>query len=316
MSRPRRAGVLAIALAAAAAGFVRTTDSQTEVCLYWPDRSVGWRLNPSRAFTSESCAGDAALDAVAQGFAAWPAATRAGGSAPCTDLELPWEGITDRTEAGYVRNGPNENLVVFRAGWCSDHVDPADGCWESGSCANAYDCFQDDSHSDRNVIAITTVTYDTGSGVILDADIEVADWDGAGTDLETPASNGWYFTCGDEVPQCSRYGDGNCSFIDLRNTLTHEVGHLVGLAHVARTAANQTVTMYPDTRPGDRTKRDLSGDDVAGVCTVYPRAERSPTCSVEEEGGCGTSGGAPGGAGGGLLAAVAALLALRYGSRR
>jgi hypothetical protein len=299
-------GVALVALAAFAIGFVRTTDRETSACLYWPEREVTWTVNANRPASSASCAGACALEAVREAFAAWPDATPAGASGSCTDLRLTDGGLSDRSAAGYVRGGENENLVVFRQGWCSDHVSPGDPCWDDGACADAYGCFPDDNEGDQNIIAVTTVTYDSGSGRILDADIEVADWDGLGSALSTPATNGWYFSCGDDVPQCRSYGDDGCSFIDLRNTLTHEVGHFVGLAHVARTAANHAVTMYPDTGPLDVQKRDLSADDVAGVCAIYPVEEPSPTCGRDRGAeGCGgqTAGRAqPGGALGVALA--------------
>jgi hypothetical protein len=314
-------GIALVVLAACAAGFVRTTDRETSACLYWPRRDVTFTVNPNRAASSPSCAGDGALEAVRAAFAAWPDATRAGASTPCTDLNLADGGLTSRSAAGYVRGGPNENLLVFRKGWCSDRVAADDPCWDDGACGDAFGCFPDDSDGDRHIIAVTTVTYDSGSGRILDADIEVADWDGETTSpggqplpLSTPATNGWYFSCGDDVPQCTSYGDDKCSFIDLRNTLTHEVGHLVGLAHVARTSANHSVTMYPDTGPLDVQKRDLSPDDVAGVCAIYPASEPSPTC-VQDRGdeGCGgqTAGGARPAGALGLGLALLVLLARR-----
>lgn len=280
--------VVALAAAAALGGFVRTTDRETKACLYWPTREVAFTVNPDRPFASPTCAGDGALEAVREAFAAWPAATVAGASGPCTDLRLRDGGVTTASATGYDRGGANENLVVFRRGWCTDTVEATDPCWDDDACANAYGCFQDDADTNRRTIAVTTVTYDVDSGKILDADIELADWDGQGSELRTPPSNGWYFTCGDDVPQCSRYGEDRCTFIDLRNTLTHEAGHFVGLAHVADTTANRAVTMYPNTGPGDVAKRDLSADDVAGVCAIYPAGDRTPTCVASEDGGCGT----------------------------
>ncbi|HYG67140.1 MAG TPA: matrixin family metalloprotease, partial [Anaeromyxobacteraceae bacterium] len=278
---------LALGLAALASGFVRTTDRESKACLAWRDREVRWVVNPARPATSPSCDGDGALAAVRAAFAAWPNATAAGAGAPCTDLRLVDGGVTSAAASGYSRDGDNENLVVFRQGWCSDRVPVDDGCWDDGTCADEWGCFADGAEGDRHVIAVTTVTYESDSGTILDADIEVADWDGRGGRLSTPPTNGWYFTCNDDVPQCASYGEDGCAFIDLRNTLTHEVGHLVGLAHVARTSANRSITMYPDTGPLDVSKRDLSADDVAGVCTIYPTGAETPSCGGERDEGCG-----------------------------
>ncbi|MHB1843944.1 MAG: matrixin family metalloprotease [Deltaproteobacteria bacterium] len=90
---------------------------------------------------------------------------------------------------------------------------------------------------------------------------------------------------------------------DLQNTLSHEVGHLVGLGHTTDVAA----VMYPSTHPGDLSKRTLSPDDVAGLTALYADA---PT-AAEQGAGCSTGvGPAP------LLGLLLVLLALRRQSSR
>ncbi len=58
---------------------------------------------------------------------------------------------------------------------------------------------------------------------------------------------------------------------DLTNALTHEVGHLLGLAHSEETQA----TMYALSRPREVKKRSLHLDDVAGVQEIYGVGERT-----------------------------------------
>jgi MYXO-CTERM domain-containing protein len=154
-------------------------------------------------------------------------------------------------------------------------------------------------------------------------------WDGSGEGdaITDPPQRGWYFTCDepragepDALPRCARYGQPGCFFADLQNTLTHEVGHLLGLRHVCDAGGGGTdadlppcdtpdagypaITMYPLTAPGDVEKRTLHADDVAGVCAVYPASDAGGGC------GCG-AGGAPG-----AIAALLAAAALRPRRRR
>jgi hypothetical protein len=139
-------------------------------------------------------------------------------------------------------------------------------------------------------------------------------WDGrgAGTPISTQASgapHGYYFTCaGATGSACTTYGQAGCYGYDLQNTVTHEAGHFVGLAHPCDDAGTPSCdaplppwesvpyaerTMYPSTTLGETTKRSLSEDDVAGVRAAYP----GPS-------GCGQAGGTPG-----VLAAILAALA-------
>jgi hypothetical protein len=52
---------------------------------------------------------------------------------------------------------------------------------------------------------------------------------------------------------------------DLHNTLTHELGHAVGLAH----SDDEAASMYASTYAGELTKRGLSEDDIAGLLHLY-----------------------------------------------
>lgn len=105
--------------------------------------------------------------------------------------------------------------------------------------------FRDDSWpytAADNTLALTTVTYNLENGQIFDADMEL----NSATVTFTTGNAGVQF--------------------DLLSVLTHETGHFLGLAH----STDHDATMFPSYRPGDKGLRSLNGDDIAGICTVYP----------------------------------------------
>lgn len=78
--------------------------------------------------------------------------------------------------------------------------------------------------------------------------------------------------------------DGGCvkGAYDLRNTLTHEVGHFLGLDHSAVPEA----TMFGGAPPQELIKRDLLDDDQVGICTTYRQVWRAEGCPAPEDAGC------------------------------
>jgi hypothetical protein len=151
---------------------------------------------------------------------------------------------------------------------------------------------------DPSSIGLTSVFYvDTpgarADGTILDADIEL---------------NGVYFTF-TTTPMTATPRPGT-TIADLENTLTHELGHVQGLAHTCwdhvRDApplddqgqmipdcngpvpdAIRMTTMFPyASMPGETSKRHLSDDDVRGICEIYPASAPPPACYGLVEGGC------------------------------
>lgn len=285
----RAAAALAAVLAGLpAAAYVRTTDPSTGQALAWPLPAVPWHLNRDWPYTAPSCvataAGDPTLDAVRLSFAQW--------EQPCTDLRLLYAGDSRELRVG--AGADSGNVVVFRRGWCSQNLAArADPCWTSpgGDCSGTYDCFHDSGPGDWAIVALTSVLYDPSTGRILSADMELNGWDGVTGPIDrTSPSHGWYFTCwpgAQPATTCATYGQGGCTYIDLQNTVTHEAGHFLGLAHPCTTTGapglpacptNDPRTMAPTTSPGDVGKRDLSPDDVAGVCAIYPASGGGCAC--------------------------------------
>jgi hypothetical protein len=103
-----------------------------------------------------------------------------------------------------------------------------------------------------STLALTTVTYGVDSAVMLNAEIEVNSHDHKlSTAVPTPPGS-----------------------FDLQTILTHEAGHFLGLAHATKDSA----VMYAYYSDG---ARELTPDDIEGICTAYPPAgDGSASCGV------------------------------------
>jgi hypothetical protein len=307
-----------------AAGFVRSSDGCTQVCLYWDTRTPTWKANLGRMGQSDTCSptvsSDPVLVAMRAGFDAWSHAAQSGQPA-CTDYAPVYGGTTSNAKSG----SDGENVVLLRNGPCSAILAPSDPCWGLGTCENDHDCF-DDSGARAGIVAFTIASYDPSTGRILDADIELKGWDGigAGSALSPAGSgHGTYFTCiadlpypnaDFQVPFCANYGDPDCWYIDLQSVVTHEAGHFLGLAHPPVPEA----TMYATMPVGETKKRTLYSDDVSGVCTIYPAGAAAVTCPAQNLSSClgsiggdGKKGGCQSAAGLGPLAVFGLVALLR-----
>lgn len=108
-----------------------------------------------------------------------------------------------------------------------------------------------------DAIALTTTSFGTRSGRIFGADIEL------------DSTDDYRFTVdGDPSPD-----------YDLLSVLTHETGHVLGLADLLTPGP----TMYGryDGR-GNLGPRSLESDDQEGICTIYPAGR-----FTNDDGGCG-----------------------------
>jgi hypothetical protein len=196
--------------------------------LYWTNTCVGYSLN--RAASSKVTL-DQASKIVADAFAAWSAAGCAPSGTP--SINAADEGPVDCANVEYNMYGPNQNVIVFRDdGW--PYADP------------------------NNTLGLTTVTFDTRTGEIYDADMELNSTVGLVAD-------------GGPVPAGS---------YDLRNIITHEAGHFLGLAHSGDASAVMFASYHADATM-------LTPDDVSGICAIYaPDGTRATTAGAVQPGVC------------------------------
>lgn len=164
---------------------------------------------------------------------------------------------------------------------------------------------------------ITTATYiddatSSRDGEILDADIEI---------------NGVNFA----VSVDGQSAKTGC-MAELQNTLTHELGHLLGIEHPCLASGDPQrvdnlgnpvpqcalvfdpaiteATMFNSQECGETKKESLAADDIAAVCGIYPVKDDPGTCDpVGESGGCCSASDRP--VASLLLAGATALLLLR-----
>jgi hypothetical protein len=224
---------------------------------------------------SDDITDDSELDAVEAAVSNWNDAV-----ASCSYLNLEALPHSTSVAAGYVQGQSNTNAVIFFERRCASGEKSSDGCW---------------AH-DKSASGITTVFYvddpsSANDGRIVDADIEL---NGAVYSFAT---------------------NGSLNATDVENTLTHEIGHLMGLDHPCedqgRTgdaipkddqgntiplcqkihsqdpAEMRALTMYNFAENGETSKRSPAQDDINAVCATYPTAADPMVCGdADGDGGC------------------------------
>ena len=106
-----------------------------------------------------------------------------------------------------------------------------------------------------SALAVTTNIFDKATGRVVAFDLELNNDDYRYTVNGKPYA-----------------GQGT---VDIQNTVTHEVGHVLGLDH----SDVADSTMHPTASLGETSKRTLEDDDKEGLCRIYPK-----------ENGCGRDG--------------------------
>ena len=127
----------------------------------------------------------------------------------------------------------------------------------------------EDWQADDSVVGLTTMTYTDKTGLIRYGKIELNEVD---------------FIFIDALP------DGSCTFsrqYDLQSVLTHEIGHLIGLAHLSVEDALEREELGEDPATMSRAVdsctidfRTLEADDLEAACYVYPAGQSSRSCAT------------------------------------
>jgi Matrixin len=199
--------------------------------LVWTRNCLGFAVQKDGSKKAGISANEARLY-VRQAFAAWESAECPGGDGTTPRVHVSDLGVVDCGEVEYNDKAGNQNVVVFR-----------DEKWPHPN--------------GMHNIALTTVTYDSNTGAIYDADMEIN-------------TDGYNITTNDS-PTSDEY--------DLLSVVTHESGHFLGLGH---SQSDPDATMNPVYSPGSTDFRTLSDDDVAAICVTYPPTTKGPvpeTCN-------------------------------------
>jgi MYXO-CTERM domain-containing protein len=267
-----------VAVPAEAGAYVRSRVPGGNACLYWGKRTIPWYLNEAGSAHVDD---DSDRHAAIASFQAW-------NDPACSDVSFELVGTTSRRDIGFVEGAnDNINLVVWREALCSDVVPQSDPCWQcfdrgGPCCPTAHGCW---GHT-AGAIAVTTTTFHRSSGLLVDADIELN-----GARYHFTTSDGPPCEERHAAPICTTDGDcaagrvclrercrtEGCVHTDIANTLTHEVGHVLGLDHTPVRDA----TMYASAPLGELQKRTLHEDDVQGLCDIYPEGGPTLTCLAD-----------------------------------
>ncbi|HEY1958911.1 MAG TPA: matrixin family metalloprotease [Polyangiaceae bacterium] len=165
-------------------------------------------------------------------FSKWSGAACSTGGAPSITVDFLGDVACHTVE--YNQSAGNANVIMFD-----------DDKWPYPASASA------------DTLALTHITYNTDTGELYDADIEV-----------NTAQNKFSL-------------DGTGTTPDLQAVLTHETGHFLGLAH----SPDPTATMYA--KYVGTSMRSLAPDDVDGICTIYaPDGTRSTADGGVAAGDC------------------------------
>lgn len=185
--------------------------------LYWANACVGYDLQQG---ASKQLSYAVAAAGVASAFSKWTSTICSASGAPSgrVSIDVRDLGPVACDLVQYNQGGPNQHLIAFR-----------DDAWP----------YNDSS----NTLALTTVTYDTQTGEIYDADMEINSHDQALSVAATVPPDGY----------------------DFESIVTHETGHFLGMAH----STDVRATMYAHYTQGDDVMRNLTIDDVTGLCSIY-----------------------------------------------
>lgn len=228
------------------------------MCLFWSQRLYVYSVDPAG---NQRTPGDTEFPAIDASFQTWN-----GLAATCSDYAFQ-KGPAAKKLAVEYRQGAsdNENIVLFRETNCNAVVAFDDVCWAENNCGNKFNCWD----SGDATIALTTTTFSFRTGFIFDADIEL-------NAAPHEASAGFLFTAVNSPPCQEGAVSASCVATDIQNTLTHEIGHVIGLDH----SPDEGSTMEATAPIGETNKRALDPGTASGFCSMYPRSGPTPPCDV------------------------------------
>lgn len=223
-------------------------------CLWWPENSRIEYRQHQRGDTDNP--DDSEFGAINRSFESWQSLLNG-----CGSLSMMEGARTTLTSVGHdPAKTDNQNIVIFRSRACTSVVGQSDSCWAQDECMNKYDCW---AYS-TGTIALTTTVYDPASGRVLGGDFELN-------------GKSFLFTTVD-APPCPPGGPFNylCVATDVQNTMTHEIGHLLGLDHTSVA----TSTMARTAPPGETSKRTIDSGSAQFLCDTYPKDRPAKDCVI------------------------------------
>lgn len=226
-----------------APAYQRTKVTSQNHCLWWSDsrRDIPYAIDNAISSPAQGLAIFAA-------FSSWNTAI-----ASCSDMSFTHKNVSQQGEVAV----DDTLFVILRTKRCSDVVAASDACWSDDSCDNVYRCWD---HAPQ-AAGVTTATYSTRTGELIDADVELNGADFLFTTVDSPA-------CPDGAPATT------CVSTDIQATLTHEIGHVVGLDHVS----DERSLMFPTASPGELAMRVIDSSSACFVCETYPKGLASRDC--------------------------------------
>jgi hypothetical protein len=195
--------------------------------LFWPSDCLQIGINQAGS-PKHGISFDQLKASAESAFQSWTNADCAG-KKPSIRVEIVGPIACDQRE--YNSDAGNVNLVVFR-----------DDGWPYPGAIDA--------------LGRTSVRFNTETGKLLDADIEIN---------------------GTTAGPITLDGSG----ADLLSILTHEAGHAFGLDHTLMAGS----TMMAGYTAEDTSLRTLETDDVAGICALFPPGRTPSSSSCEPAGG-------------------------------
>ena len=239
-------------------GFIRTpagtTTDGVAFCVTWSRRDFTYHVDAAGSLRTP---GDTEFDAIDAAFGTWQTLSS---SRNCSDFTFTRGARITNPVVG--QSSSSTNVVTFREVDCGSVVPMNDPCLaDDGACGNLYKCWD---HT-PGTIALTTVTYSTKTGVATDADIELNAFEFLMTAVDSP-------------PCQEGHEDVTCVDYDIQNTMTHEIGHVVGFAHMLD---DPNSLMYPTAPMGETSKRVIDEGTATGFCTTYPKGQPPLPCDEQ-----------------------------------